>query len=260
MRSLVAVPVRVVVFGGPARRKERLPTQNGTDMTLNYTLVAELTLSRGAIDKLLDGRSSPIRFERCVFDGEDLSRLDLRGCVFVRCSLATSCLSRALLGDSEWIACRAGGCDFSWADLSDARFNDSDLNNSNWTGARLAAVVFDGAKLTGATFGDVRGLGLAFQNSLLVGADLRGLSFRKQRLIGLDFSGADLGGCDFRDAVFDGGSLRDANLRQARFEGSDLRQVVLGTLTVEQVSSFKRAVISPEQAAMLAASMGLLVA
>jgi hypothetical protein len=36
--------------------------------------------------------------------------------------------------------------------------------------------------------------------------------------------------------------------------------VALGSLTVDQVASFKRATISHEQAAMLAVSMGMLVA
>lgn len=251
--------VRVLLLTGPVQHNECAPTFHGTDMTPNHTLVTELTLSRVAINNLLNSETSPLRFEHCIFDGEDLSRLDLRGCVFVRCSIAGASFSRALLNDSEWHNCKAGGCDFSLADLTDSHFKNSDLNNSNWTRSLLAAVNFDGVKLTGATIVEIRGLGLTFLNTLLVGADLRGMSFRKQRLIGLDFSTADLSGCDFRDATFEGGSLRDANLRHTRFEGADLREAILGTLTMEQVSNFKRAVISHEQAAILAASMGMLV-
>ena len=104
------------------------------------------------------------------------------------------------------------------------------------------------------------GLGFEFQNTLLVSADLRGLSFRKRRLVDLDFSGADLSGCDFRNAVFDGGSLKDANVKGAQFEGADLRRVDLGGLEPGSVASFKKATISFEQAAALAAALGLLVA
>ena len=69
-----------------------------------------------------------------------------------------------------------------------------------------------------------------------------------------------LAGCDFREAVFEGGSLAEANVRQAKFDGADLRQATLGALSVEQVGNFRRAVISHEQAASLAVSMGMLVA
>ena len=101
---------------------------------------------------------------------------------------------------------------------------------------------------------------MAFENTLLVGADLRKMSFRKQRLQQLDFSDAELSGCDFRDALFEGGSLRNAHLKLARFDGADLREVDLGGMKLLDARLFKGATISYHQAADLLGELGLRVA
>ena len=103
-------------------------------------------------------------------------------------------------------------------------------------------------------------LGLSFEDTLLVGADLRRMSFRKMKLVGLDFADADLSGCDFRDAVFEGGGLRDAHIRDTRFDGADLREADLGGLKLTNAKLFLGATISPRQAAELVRAMGLNVA
>lgn len=117
--------------------------------------------------------------------------------------------------------------------------------------------MFNDVKLTGAHFTGAQTLGLSFDDSLLVGADLRGVSFRKQTLERLNLSDADLAGCDLREAVFDGGSLRDANLKNAQFDGADLRSVDLGGLKIMNVAQFfNGAVMSSDQAAMLIGGLG----
>ena len=229
-------------------------------MTQAEILIQQNALTRAEVVSLVSGRTASIRFEKCTFDGEDLSRLDLRACTFIGCSVAEVSFARSQLESTRWLGCKARSCDFSLADLTDARMQDCDLNNSVWARARLASVIFEGVKLTGASFLEIAGLGLEFRNCLLVAADLRGLSFRKQRLFQLDLSDADLGGCDFRDAHFDGGSLIGASLKRARFDGADLRRVDLGKLTADNVASFRHATISFEQAAALASAFGLLVA
>ncbi|MFZ2990957.1 pentapeptide repeat-containing protein, partial [Ideonella sp.] len=111
-----------------------------------------------------------------------------------------------------------------------------------------------------AQFGGARTLGLVFEDSLLVAADLRGVSFRKQVLKHLNFSDADLGGCDFRDAVFEGGSLRHANLKNAQFAGADLRFVDISGMTLTTLAQFcQGSTVSADQAAALVSGLGVQV-
>ena len=103
-------------------------------------------------------------------------------------------------------------------------------------------------------------LGLSFDDTLLIGADLRKMSFRKMQLNQLNFSEADLSGSDFREAVFIGGSLRNTHLKLARFEGADLREADIGGLKLLDARLFKGATISFNQAADLLGELGITVA
>ena len=75
-----------------------------------------------------------------MFDDEDLSRLDLQGCTFDRCTFGGANLFAAKLARTVWQRCRAGGADFESVDAVDARFDSCDLNNTKWRRAKLASV------------------------------------------------------------------------------------------------------------------------
>lgn len=219
---------------------------------------ADQTVTRSQLEALLAGAAPSRRFERCVFDGEDLGGLSLQGVEFVDCSLARTRLDRASLADSHWQGCRCAVAVFDLADLSDARFEHCDLNNTSWCRAKLASASFAEAKLTGARFTEARTLGMSLQACLLVSADLRGVSFRKQRLEGLNFSSADLSGCDFTEATLVDCDLSDAHLKNARFARADLRRAQLGALQVgDLLQHFKGCSISADQAAGLIAALGV---
>lgn len=217
------------------------------------------TVDRTRVEQLL-AEGAMLVFEDCDFSGADLSRLDLQDSAFRNCALLETSFYAANLSRTRWQRCRAGHADFESGELVDARFEASDLNNTVWRRARLASCSYRGCKLTGAAFEEVSYLGLAFDDCLLIGADLRRMSFRKMRLGGLDFADADLSGCDFRDAVFQGGSLRDAHIKDSRFDGADLREADLGGLKLVNAKQFAGATISPRQAAEIVRAMGLNVA
>jgi uncharacterized protein YjbI with pentapeptide repeats len=219
---------------------------------------SDQTLTRRLLQERLAEAASPHRFERCVFDGEDLGGLDLQGATFSACTFVGTRLDKASLGQTQWHRCRCAAATFDLADLADARFDHCDLNNTGWCRAKLSSASFTEVKLTGARFTEARTLGLAYHASLLVGADLRGISFRKQRLEALNFSGADLSGCDFTDAVLVDCDLTDANLKNARFARADLRRAQLGVLQVgDLVQHFKGSTISADQAAAIVAALGV---
>ncbi|MBB4511931.1 pentapeptide repeat-containing protein [Paraburkholderia fungorum] len=222
-----------------------------------------VTLTRADVERLIAasaaGTKEPLHFTDCDFEGADLSRLDLRGAEFHRCTIVETSFFGALLSHTRWVRCRGREADFASADLVDAAFQSSDLNNTSWRRTKLASASFHSCKLTGANFEACTALGLSFVETLLVGAHLRGLSFRKATLQQLDFSDADLAGVDFREAIFDGGSLKDAHLKGARFDGADLREADLSGVRLVDAALFKGATISHQQAAVLVTELGLRV-
>jgi uncharacterized protein YjbI with pentapeptide repeats len=218
------------------------------------------TLGRAALADFLGQCTGPAVLTRCELDGEDLSRLNLRGVRFEHCTFFETTFERSDLSRTSWQSCKAGQANFHLADATEAAFTSCDLNNTSWARARLASAHFKEVKLTGAHFTGAQTLGLVFTDSLLVGADLRGVSFRKQTLERLNLSDADLAGCDFRDAIFNGGSLRNANLKNALFERADLRLVDLSGLSIATLAqSLKGSVVSMDQAASLIGSLGVQV-
>lgn len=223
---------------------------------LNTNAVTGVALSRADLEDYL--AQGVRRFESCTFD-DDLSRLDLQGCTFERCTFAGAILFACKLARSHWLRCRAGGVDLESVDAVDARFDGCDLNNAKWRRAKLASAAFHGCKLTGASFEEVAHLGIHFEECLLVGADMRGFSFKKATLKELDFSDAYLSGCDFREAVFEGGSLRNAVLKLAKFQGADLRATNIEGVRLTEVGLFKGAVISHAQAAAFLRELDLVV-
>ena len=208
----------------------------------------------------LAGATGPGHLIGCDLNEAELSKLDLTGWVFERCTLRRTELSGARLELSRWLNCRGAFASFVGAGLEDAVFQSSDFNNASFRRAVLSSASFKGCKLTGADFTDSKSLGIVFEETLLVSAKLPSFSFKKAVLKGLDLSSADLSRCDFREAVFEGSSLREANIEAARFEGADLRGADLGGLPLlKELPRFRGASISTTQAAMILKDLGLQV-
>jgi uncharacterized protein YjbI with pentapeptide repeats len=195
---------------------------------LPEVLAPEGTASRQQVEAALRRHAASVRFVGWTLTEISLARIDFQGCEFVRC--------------------RGGHADFSFCDLTDARFSACDFNNSLWHRAILSAAAFQDCKLTGAQIVDARTLGLTFERCLLVSAQLH-----------IDFHGADLSEADFRDAVLMNCNLREAGITGARFDGADLRGADLGELRLLDAPKFKGAIISMQQAALLLSGLGLKV-
>ena len=97
-------------------------------MIHNNSTVSGVTLDRAELEQHLS--QSVLHFDGCAFDDADLSRLDLQGCTFERCTFLGSILFACKLARTTWLRCRAGGADFESADAVDARFDGCDLNLS----------------------------------------------------------------------------------------------------------------------------------
>ena len=208
---------------------------------------------------ILETFSGEVLLQGCTLDGLDLSRLDMAGWRFDRCSLRETKLIGAVLDGAVFTACRGGFADFRAARMSEASLQSCDFNNATFAEAVLTQARIAGCKLVGADLGKAGTTGLILSDSLLCDARLKGVSLRRASLTGVDFTGADLAACDFREAVFDLCSLREANVTGARFDGADLRGADLGGLRLADASKFKGALVSRRQAADLVAQLGLQV-
>lgn len=62
--------------------------------------ITHQTLTRANLAPLLTGEHGALRFEQCAFDGEDLSRLDLRGVAFIDCTFAETSFERSIVAET----------------------------------------------------------------------------------------------------------------------------------------------------------------
>ena len=97
------------------------------------------TLSRADVVALLAEEAPALQFEDCTFDGEDLSRLVLRGAQFFDCAFIETSFERTDLRDTRWMGCKGRQADFHLADLTDARWARCDLNNTVWARSTLSS-------------------------------------------------------------------------------------------------------------------------
>jgi fluoroquinolone resistance protein len=219
-------------------------------------IIRDETLARADVERLIAAERR-FRLLECTLEDVDLSRLSLADWTFERTILKRAKLTGARLERTRWLSCRGAEADFSSSCLSEATFQASDFNNASFRRAKVDSTSFKGCKLTGADFSEAGGLGLVFEEALLIAAKLPSISFRKMFLSRLDFSQADLRKCDFREAVFEHCSLRDSHLVDARFEGADLRGADIGGMRLQDARRFKGATISKSQASQLLAELGL---
>jgi uncharacterized protein YjbI with pentapeptide repeats len=71
--------------------------------------VTDATLTRSDVERLIAtsiaGNKDPLHFTDCDFEGADLSRLDLRGAEFHRCTIAEASFFGATLSHTRWVRC-----------------------------------------------------------------------------------------------------------------------------------------------------------
>ena len=120
--------------------RRQQPHQDMTDNPSNNALTGR-TLNRADLAHAVAFRSSAIVINGCTLDGEDLSRLDLRGVRFEHCTFMDASFELADLSETTWQSCRAGRARFAMADLTEARFEGCDLNNTTWVPSDEACTV-----------------------------------------------------------------------------------------------------------------------
>ncbi len=126
-----------------------------------------------------DPPSPGVNWQRCIFDGLDISQVDLSG---------------ARLRDTSFYRANLTGSDLSNASAFKVKFVNAVLEEAKLDGAKLSEADFTKANLTGAS---------------LKGADLRRVRFFDAILRQADLSDARLSGADFTRADLTGATWTD---------------------------------------------------
>jgi uncharacterized protein YjbI with pentapeptide repeats len=191
-----------------------------------------------ALDADLDEDIEGFYFEDGFMGGHQAKRLEFHGCKFERCRFAPA--------------------DIKYLYFVDALFVSCDFSNMRFHGAGFQRARFVDCRCTGADFSECVLSQVRFENCLM---DYANLSMSK--LTGVQF--AD---CSCVQAAFDSLKLKDAALSGCRLNesewlhtllnGIDLRGNDLTAIRIDP-ADLRGAIISPEQALILAALLGVVI-
>jgi fluoroquinolone resistance protein len=170
--------------------------------------------------------------ERVAFVDLDLTEARCRGMTFTECTFRRARFNCSSHADAAFVNCTFVNCNFF-----DARFADCKL-----VGSMFDRCTYDLMQVSGGNWSHVG----------LPGADLSRAAFRGTRLREADLTGASFKGGTLRDA-----DLSGALLRKAKLAGCDLRGSDLSALEAEDVMEMRGAVVTFEQALVLATVIGL---
>lgn len=171
------------------------------------------------------------RYVECVFRHVDMTEATSRGAVFQECAFGNVRLNASRHVDSAFLRCVFERCD-----LFDAEFTGCKMIGSTFRETALRPLRIEG--------GDWSFVSLA-------GADLRGISVRGVRMREVDLTGAKCDDAVFADIDLSGGQLRGVSFVRTDLRGSDL------TALDPRATELRGALIDPEQALVIARSLGL---
>jgi len=122
-----------------------------------------------------DPPSPKVNWQRCIFDGLDISQVDLSGArlrdgSFFRANLDGSNLSNINAFKVKFVNAQMRGVILDGAKLSEADFTKADLTKASFQGADLRRARFFEAVLRGANFSNARLRGVDFTRADLTGA------------------------------------------------------------------------------------------
>ena len=188
-----------------------------------------------------------IQFAEARLPGADLSGADLSGAVLRRAALSEAVLRRAALSEADLGYANLSRATLRGAALSEANLRKTDLSRATLRSAVLSRANLRKANLSGADFGyanlseadlwDAKLLEANLRKTDLSGAVLRGAALSgaflgEAALSGADLgeadlSGADLGEADLSEADLGEADLSEADLGEADLSGANLREADL---------------------------------
>jgi fluoroquinolone resistance protein len=191
-----------------------------------------------------------LEIRQCLFDGVSFRQAVIGGAHFVDCRFYNCSLRSADLAEAYFERCRfydsesEKGCDFSYANLRNSRFEGCDLTTATLTRTRAygiemrrcqaSGIDFTNADFalgqgdfTAATFAECNFAYADFSRTVLNGASLAGCRLSHSLWHDASLCDADLTGCELDNVEARGLALRGADLRDARFNRLDPREIDL---------------------------------
>lgn len=187
-----------------------------------------------------------------TISGEDWYAEDLSGREYTRTAFREVDLSEtsSQLG-TKFIECSFRGVNFNVSTHTSAAFDNCTFTTCNFFGATFADCKFVGARFDHCSFDRLSVQGGDWSFASLPGADLRTAKFEDVRMREADLSSARCNGALLRRVDLSGALLNKAILDNCDLRGSELSAIDPWSV------SLSGAVITWEQAAVLAVSMGL---
>ncbi|HZO76208.1 MAG TPA: pentapeptide repeat-containing protein [Ktedonobacteraceae bacterium] len=159
--------------------------------------------------------------------GLSLAGVDLAGKHFVQTKLNGADLSKANLRECLFSHAQLQGTKLEAADLEGTYFLQSDLQKADFSEANLTAAFFNAADLREAVFQDARLIGCRILKTNASQADFARADLHTSIIEESYFVEADFQKADLQKGSLLGCDLRDANLIAADLERTDLRQAIL---------------------------------
>ena len=214
-------------------------------------------VERGALrDAVVDAsiawpdETTNLEIGNCRFDGVAFRQAVLTGAHFTDCKFDDCSFRSADLSEAHFERCRfydsdtERGCDFSYANLRNSRFDGCDLTTATLTRTRAygiemlrcqaSGIDFTNADFalgqgdfTSATFAECNFAYADFSRTVLNGASLAGCRLSHSVWHDASLRDADLTACELDNVEARGLDLRGADLRDARFNRLDPREIDL---------------------------------
>ncbi len=166
------------------------------------------------------------RHKDADFNGTDFNQVDLSGAEFINCQfLGTSFRSATLVGATfercSFFDPEAGsGVDFTFANLTEARFERSDLTTANLARTRCYDLVLDNCPLQGVELANAD-----FRLNIGKTSDLAAFTMHGCNFAYGDLSNTYLKGCALTDNRMIEALLHNACLEEVDFTGTDLSNI-----------------------------------
>ncbi len=191
---------------------------------------------------LMDKLSLDERLEESLFSGESCPEENFKGMEALRC---------------RFVKCDFSGCNFEQAGFRDAVFEGCDLSNCDFSKAAFQRVAFISCKLMGTDFVEAflkhaRFSGCVGEYANFADCKIQDTAFENCRLRSAAFVRCRL------SATFTLCELTGATVEQTPLKDFDLRTCQLAGLQIT-LSDLRGAVVTPLQAAELAALLGLVI-
>lgn len=191
---------------------------------------------------LMDKLSLDERMEESLFTGESCPGESLKGMEALRC---------------RFVKCDFSGCDFEQAGFRDVVFEGCDFSNCDFAKAAFQRVLFVNCKLMGTDFveaflkhvrfSDCAGEYVNFADCKVQDTAFESCKFQSAAFVRCRMS-ATFTLCELTRALFEQTPLKDFDLRTCRLAGMQIT-----------LSDLRGAVVTPLQAAELAALLGLVI-